>query len=345
MSERLGALVGCGDRAASVVEVGWRRFHPAMLPDSAYAPGMRFSDLRREVFRLHGEGGYAAALDLLEGHATAFPDREPILYFWRMCLRSLVGDTAAVLRLFDEALARGHWWGGGFLADSDLDAARADPGWEERAAESLRRQEAAAAGPRPDPTIFRASGEPEGLLVALHGWGDSPGEHGTPWRPAAAAGWHVAVPYGSIPETVDAWSWDPGLDHDRVPRWVDEIAARLPAPRLVLAGFSMGGGLACRLAFEGGVAADGVIAVAPTFRHFGMPWPASPALRRVPTFVVVGERDWACEEVAGYAPVLERAGWPVRVEQKPATYHEFPADFADLLVEALAWMGEAVERP
>ncbi len=304
---------------------------------------MRFVDLRREVFRLHGEEEYAAALERLQAHAAAFPEHEPIVYFWRMCLRSRVGDMAAVLRLFDEALAKGHWWGDGFLADPDLDAARAALGWAERAAECLRRQQAVAAGPRPEPTIFRADGDPTGLLVALHGWGDTPGAHGAPWRSAAAAGWHVAVPYGSIPETVDAWSWDPGRDAERVPGWVRDIAAELPASRLVLAGFSMGGGLACRVAFEGGVAADGVIAVAPTFRHFGMPWPASPVLRRLPTFVVVGRRDWTLEEISGYAPVLARAGWPVRVEEKPGTYHEFPVDFADVLVEALAWIEEAAE--
>ncbi len=305
-----------------------------------------FDEVRRDVFRLHGEGDYRAAAEALEQHWRRFPKREPILYFWRMCLASRLGDTGGALGLFDEALAKGYWWGEGFLADADLEAARAAPGWEDRAGECARRQEVAARGPRPAPRVVVPDREPVGVLVALHGWGAAPGE-GEDWRPAIEAGWTVVLPRGSTPQAVDAWGWDPRRDAHRVPGWIREGLQGFAVAPLVLAGFSMGAGLACRIAFEGSVPADGVVAVAPTFRHFGMPWPGAPALRRVPAYLVVGEHDWAREEVAGYAPQLESGGWPVCVEEKSGTYHEFPADFPEVLPRALAWCraGEAGERP
>ena len=69
-----------------------------------------FAELRESLSELYFQGRYREALELLEGYEPADQSEDEDILFWRMCLRSRLGDTDNALSVFSQALDRGHWW-------------------------------------------------------------------------------------------------------------------------------------------------------------------------------------------------------------------------------------------
>ncbi len=294
--------------------------------------GPTFHQTRRRVLDLYHAARYEDALAEVEREWHRFPERAPVRYFFEMCLLCRTGDVDAAMARFDEALAGGIWWAESQLDDPDLDPARAAPGWDGRVAECRRLQ--AATGPPPEPIVVEPTGMTlAGTVLVLHGQGATPPEHVREWDCAVARGWRLVAPYGSVPHAYRRWAWDRDGAVERLASLLPRLAGDGP---LLVAGFSLGAGLAARLACEGVVAAGGAVLVGPVFGAFGSPWPAVAPL---PTYAVIGEHDYARAEAVEILDHLGRAGWPVEVEIAAGHYHEYPDDFAPSFVRALRFLG------
>ena len=71
---------------------------------------LTFSDVQTQLFQLYQGGEYTKALDLATRAASQFPAEGVRTYYWRVCMASLVSETALALQLFEEALEAGFWY-------------------------------------------------------------------------------------------------------------------------------------------------------------------------------------------------------------------------------------------
>lgn len=118
----------------------------------------------------------------------------------------------------------------------------------------------------------RCAGESNGLAVLLHGWEGSADSQYMLSAGALAHGAGYDVFRLNFRDHGNTQALNEGLFHscrlDEVARAVAEVAARHPAPRIVLIGYSLGGNFALRVAASGGAGLrlDRVVAICPVLR-------------------------------------------------------------------------------
>jgi len=179
------------------------------------------------------------------------------------------------------------------------------------------------------------------LLVVLHGNNSNMAEF-VHWWTASKRGWLVAVPQsGEIGVSPRAHTWN---DRERTATELETHIAQLRSEhsvrsdRLVLAGFSMGGLQAIALGLTGRIAATGIIAVAPWLPHIKefTELARDSALRRVPTYLLVGDRDPSYSGAGQLVDLLSAQGIPAHLEPRYGMGHVYPKDIG-------AWLGPALE--
>ena len=306
-------------------------------------PAMK--QFEQEFYRLYGEGAYAAAYDLATREMGRFPAWAQSSYYnWRMCAACLMGQPDLALKLFEQALAAGHWYDeAGLREDPDLAALQGRPEFERLVAISLERREQARAGARPELRVFEPHGArpPYPLLLALHGNHSNLADSAERWRSAADAGWLVAAPQSSQVMGTGTFGWN---DREWAVREVgqhyEDLRERYPIDpgRVVVAGFSMGGGLAAWLALSGALPARGFVGVN---AYLADPRGLVPPLearggRGSRAFLIASQRDEACYKIAQQlAELLPAHGVACRLELHPDLGHDFPPEFERSLLPAL----------
>ena len=139
-------------------------------------------------------------------------------------------------------------------------------------------------------------GEPRGMAVLLHGWEGSAGSAYACLTAAGflARGWDVFRL--NFRDHGDTHHLNPDIFHsariDEVVHAVADVAARMPRPRLVVAGHSLGGNFALRVALRApgaGIPLDAVAAVCPVLD----PARTMEAMERgMPLYMRHFERSW-----------------------------------------------------
>ena len=296
---------------------------------------MSFSDVGAEVFGLYLEGRFADALAVVSGVRDRFQSEDATLTFWEACLLSMNGRPDLALSVLQEGIDRDLWWSETMLTDSDLDAVRLLGSWGEFLHESDDRAMRAAAN-RPEASVRAPTAtEPKGVVVNLHGAQANPAAHAGVWEAAAPGEWAVISPVGTVPATLNRWSWPLATDEA-----VDAVLGQLPEldweGRVVLCGFSQGGRVALNLAAGSPSPPNGLILFAPAVRT-----EAPPSVPEVPTFVHVGDRDWALAGVDSLAQVMTERGTPLHVERIAGFGHAMPEDLRPILERALDWIASA----
>lgn len=295
-----------------------------------------FKHFRARLFELYGRGARGEALRLLEEEGGAFPEFESDILFWRACLAGCTGDREGALAALRLAAERGYWYHERMLRDPDLDPIRDSEAMVELQRIFQERYQRAQAEARPQREVWEPAGETQGLLVVLHGAGGSIASEGPYWQPAVELGWRVAMLQSSQ-------VWAPGRYHwQDVEKATQEVLQHLEqvgaAPTTVLAGFSMGGGLAVRLTLSGTVSARGFLAVAPAFRLEQMVPLAAAAPRDVRGYIVIGTQDWSYNAVMCLASELQSAGLSCAVEEYEGLDHDYPAEVSSSLRRGLAFL-------
>jgi predicted esterase len=188
------------------------------------------------------------------------------------------------------------------------------------------------------------------LCLVFHGNNSNPQAHAEFWRPLAASGWLVALPQSSrAGEQPNTFLWNtPGSaewNFQEVQHFLHEIRQyyKIDLSQIILAGFSMGGGLAMEMALGGQIAALGFIAVAPyvpykyvdpqsNYSDFVKP-------QAVRGYCIVGEQDsFAVEGACALASRLPSIGISCWVEQHANLEHEYPASFEKSLSKAVEYV-------
>ena len=318
---------------------------------------LTFSDLRAQLFQLYQSGEYAQALDLATRAASRFPTEALRIYYWRICMASLIKETALALQLLEEALEAGFWYAEAQLReDPDLQSLQGLPRFEQLVEICRKRQAEAQARAAPALITLQPEGQcqadrqPCPLLLAFHGNNRDAEYSAGFWRSAVSKGWLLALPQSSQVGGPDGYVWN---DRDWAVREIQEHVATLceqyavDPDRVVVAGFSMGGELAIWLALSGTIEVCGFIAVGPVGPYMNEPdnWvpliEASQA-RGLRGYMVVGEQDIFCYEgTQALAAMLRSRNIPCELEVHPNLGHDFPPEFQQSLIRALDFILQA----
>ena len=290
-----------------------------------------FSDIASEVYGLYREGRFPDALAVVVEARPRHASEDATLTFWEGCLLSVSGNPSGALAALQHGVSRGLWWSETMLGDSDLDQVRVFDGWSDFLEECERRAKRVA-GSRPE-VFARPPVPPEaGVLVTLHGAHADPAEHARVWEAAAPVEWMVITPVGTVPATVNRWSW-PSTTVDSIAGVLDQLPSLDWDRRVVLGGFSQGGRVALSLAERSPRPPEGLVLVAPAVQA-----DALPPVPDVPTFFIVGERDWALPGVEALARVMTERGVPHVLDRRAGMDHVVPEDFGVVLPNALNWL-------
>lgn len=301
--------------------------------------------IEQEFHMLCSQGQYAGAYALATREAGRFPESaQAIVYNWRFCTACLMGDPALALRLIEDAIGAGHHYSAEALReDSDLAALQGLPEFEQLVERSAQLQQQAIAEAKPELKVVvpDAGAAPYPWLLALHGNRSSLARSERYWRAAAEHGWLLALPQSSQAMGEQAYGWN---DRHQAVREVTQHAATVrehylvDQRRLVLAGFSMGGGLAAWLALSGELPARGFIAVGPYLSNVDSLVPLLEARPRQPlrAYLVASQRDNYCYAVAQkLAELLPRHDIQCELELHPDLGHDFPPEFERSLLNGL----------
>lgn len=297
-----------------------------------------------EMFELYFQGNYAGALVVTERLAQDFPDEMANTAFWRICLLAVDGKSSAALQAMAHALEDGMWWSEGQLrADRDLASLQGNPEFERMVA--ICRERHASKG-RVSPRLLTrepAGMGPHPLLLALHGRSSRPAKDLRRWEPAVSMGWLLAMPQPSQLGSPNSYVWDD------IERSQQEIVGHyetlidqhpVDAGRVVLAGFSQGGGLALQMSLEGLLPVRGFLAVAPgkiaADNLDGLIASGPPDGLR--GYIVVGDRDERYPLIKDVQRRVEAAGVPCELDVHPGMGHAYPREFENVLEKALLFL-------
>jgi dienelactone hydrolase len=306
-----------------------------------------FHRVRGQVLSLYRQGRYGEALQAALAAKESFPEKEGEVSFWIACLFCRLGDPEGGLKILQEALERGHWWGErSLLNDPDLEPIRKRPEFKRLLEVCKERQKAAQAQAKPDLLLLppKRRGEKFPLLIALHWVGGTAQAFVPYWEVAREHGFLLAVPQSSQVESEGGFGW---TDRERARK---ELAAhweklksekRVDPKRVILAGASQGGALAMELALSGEpIPVLGFIAVVPAIRD-----PRGLAELAKRSSKARGKRNghyWGVRSLSFYCrsflSYAQEAGLRCTLEVVPGLGHDFPDDFPSRLGKALRFL-------
>jgi len=273
------------------------------------------------------------------------------IFFWRMSLAAVLGRQAESLSIFREALERDYWFSPKWLdREENLAAMRQVP--EFQAMVEVCRQRFADLEHQMRPQLFieqpvqRAAALP--LLIGLHGnKGDGPYTLAK-WSDLATDGWLVAVPQSTqvLSPGLSDRIWDDrerGISEIRDHVTTLQCNYTLDPDRIVLGGYSMGGGLAVWMALRQVIAVRGFISLGPAMMPGELE--ALPALleQHSPAglrgYFIVGDEDAMCLQAArSILEIMQSYGLAGELRVVPHMDHGYPPDFLALVRDGLAYI-------
>ena len=312
--------------------------------------------LDARVMELYREQDYAGAFDLLTADGPRHPGHETDVTYMRSCLAARKGDYRAAVEILEQAVAQGSWFGEMLLRRTpSWQPLQGRPDFERVAAACLQRQRAEQAGRPPAhySALLPAGGAPPyRSIIALHGNGENPRKALDGWRAVPGEGWLLAAIESSQIIQSDGYVWD---DTEVALREIREqyaaLAAdhELSADHLVIAGFSMGGYTALRVALSGTIPARAFILLGPGGPDPDADDPASwlPLIQQARArglqprgYLLAGQDDemTTVETQRTLAGFLTEQGIPCGFEAVPGVAHAYPLDFGPIIRRALAFV-------
>jgi predicted esterase len=290
-------------------------------------------ELTDEMLSFYTEGKYSDALELVEQNADNFPEEGTRIAFWKMCLLSLCGRTEAVISVFQQGLDAGFWWSEVQFQDTDLDAVRDLPEFKRLVAVSQKRYEEARQHIEPDHDVLLPNAPASGkypLIIALHGRNGNKTSHTEYWDIARLKGWLVLLAQSTQPLTSSSYCWDdPTQGLEDLLSYYEQVSQQysIDLQRLIISGFSQGGGMAIYAALSGKTHARGFIAIASFYNYPASLQPLVNDAQHMRGYFITGEKDRSLNNVREVQKVLKENHIQFSEEVHPDLGHEFPQDF------------------
>jgi predicted esterase len=293
---------------------------------------LTFRELTNKLMRFYNQHDYIGALALVKGKADLFPENVARITFWRMCLLSLCNRPNDVVSVLQQGLDSGLWWTESQFRDSDLDAVRDLPEFRTLVEASNKKCIEAQAQIGHDRAVLvpdDVAGELP-LLIFLHGRNGDKNYNLEYWNVARQRGWLVLSPQSRQAIYPGAYCWDKneqGLED--VLFDLGEIVKiyKVDHRRIVIAGFSQGGGMAIYAALSGKVGARGFIGVGTFIADPDSLIPLASQAQSMRGYFVIGEKDHTLDRIRAIQKILKENHIPFGEKVFPDLGHEFPPDF------------------
>jgi predicted esterase len=307
---------------------------------------LKIEEIEQQYHRLAAAGAYAEALKLATREADRWPDYDqPIIYYWRMLMACRVNKAALALQLLQEAVEAGYWLDG-LREEADFQTLRGNPEFERLVERCEDRRAAAMASAVPVLKTLQPehATAPYPWLLALHGNPGTVESFAGHWAAAVTHGWFVGLPQSSQAHGPGTFSWnDIEWATLEVQKHFAAICRQYPVDprRAVMAGFSMGAGLALWLVLNDKVKVRGLVLVAPFLPEVDRLIPVLEARQanELRAYLVASDDDPYCHEVARkLAILLPRYGIGCEIETYPHLGHSFPPPFESRLPAALEYV-------
>lgn len=311
---------------------------------------LAFSEVTGKFFELYDREAYAEALALVEGAFADFPEHRTEMITWKICMLSRTGQNEKAIETLRYAIETStYWWiPSGLRQDPDLASLQGNPKFERLVTICETRWQDAVKNGRPERLVFQpkaGSSEPFPLLISFHGWGQNAEIDAPHWQGLTEQGWLVAVTRSSFQVADGLYTWD------NLERTVDEARAHYEAlcrdfpvdsERVVLGGFSQGGGRAFWLALTQTLPVCGIIGVGPYLREVDQLAPTLPQkpVPNVRFYVILGAEEHDEGMFAKIEALCAEKGIPFQHEIVPGIGHEYPPNFELFRERALKFILE-----
>lgn len=300
-------------------------------------------EIEQRFHHLVQSGEHAEALDLVTREAHIFPEHaQKVVYYWRMAMACCLNEKDLALDLLKEAVRAGYWYAG-LENDPDFQLLYGVAEFNHLAQIGMEHRAHAIANAIPVMRILQPDSMLPSypLLLALHGSNANVETQIKHWELAVQNGWLVAMPQSSQLYAPDTYTWN---DWD----WAQqEVCQRfvtlckeysIDPERVVLAGFSQGGGLALWLALSSAIKVQGLILVGPFLDDVTqiIPFLENHVLSGLRVYLVAGQKDKYCHGIVQQLmTLLPKYGITCKFDEYPDFEHSFPIDFENKLPEAL----------
>jgi len=306
-----------------------------------------FRQFRLEVIRLYQQGAYSQALQRIERSIQEFPDYESQILNWQIDLLALSQDIEAAIHVFQQAIEKGYWYPVETLDnDEDLAALKGHPEFDRLAAICNERHSQAVLTAQAERFLLKphpGAPSPYPLLMAFHGRNASAQTSASYWQSLADKGWLVALPQSSQIIGQGSFCWD------NRERGILEAQGHFEAlldsypidrERVILGGFSQGGGLAIWISIRRLLPATGFIAVSPFIAGIGQVRAQTPEYPagELRGYLLTGDQDQYQELFAEIELLLQANNVKYGRERRADLGHDFPVDFDTSLETALRFI-------
>jgi predicted esterase len=256
------------------------------------------------------------------------------------------------MRILRETVDQGGWFAPTMLEqDPDLVDLRSLPAFQEMVEVCRQRLAQLKGQVRPAWLVERPAEQVAALplLIALHGNEGNARDTIGEWNGITAQGWLVGVPTSSQIVGPGSFVWD---DREIGTSEVREHLATLNSQymidpeRVVLGGFSMGGGLAIWMALHQSIKTRGFIALGPYLSEEELEALPDLLAQRKPHglrgSILVGDEDTGHLEVSRkVVEIMHAHDLPCELDLLPGFTHVYPADFPQRLAKALMFIEQA----
>lgn len=312
--------------------------------ENSYTSFRRF---RSEVIKNYQSGDYTTALNLINLKADFFPEEQAQILFWKVFLLALSEKTEMALAALRQAVDSGYWYTPQSLQeDPDLASLQNNPEFKRLAAICAERFHEVSQNTHPGRMLalpVQGAPDPYPLLVTLHGRNTNAANTLPYWQSLCAQGWMVAALQSSQVIGMNSYCWD-----DRA-KAIQEVQAGLmellhgyplDPDRVILSGFSQGGGLAIWMALQQLILCRGFIVVAPFL-------PEAETMTDNPTqstasslrgYLLTGELDSYQRMFDQIEAGLLTFQVACQRERYPELEHEYPPDFERSLEKAIEFI-------
>lgn len=308
-----------------------------------------FRDLNHQFSNFYRAKEYQQAFELLEREHLNFPEQKHQITYLRICMHARLNKQTEALHIFREALEQGYWLPPQWMTDSpSLISLQPMPGFQELVEICRQRLAELQGNGRPGLLVEQPAEQATELplLIAFHGNGSNANETLQEWSKVTTHGWMLAVPQSSQMIGSDAYVWDNrDLATSEIREHLTKIASdyTIDSERLVLGGFSMGGGQAIWMALHQSVKARGFVVLGPDLSEDELKALADLLETRKPASVrgsiLVGDEDHECLDVCRkVVEIMSVHGIPCELEVRPGLDHSYPDDFVEAVSKGLTFI-------